>query len=124
MAAKKRPSVAVLDERRPNGGKEAAQKIGGTAVKNGGESAAIVRQKGGTAVKNGGESAAYSLRPPFCFSFSFLLILDEGGFRGGRVKSAYSLLATTLVRGIKTGKSAAKGRHGRAKTTGNSRRIF
>jgi hypothetical protein len=29
------------------------------------------------------------------FSFSFLLILDEGGFWEGWVKSAYSLLATT-----------------------------
>jgi hypothetical protein len=30
-----------------------------------------------------------------CFSFGFLLILDEGGFRGGRVESAYSSLAGT-----------------------------
>jgi hypothetical protein len=28
-----------------------------------------------------------------CFIFSFLLILDEGGFRGGRAESAYSSLA-------------------------------
>jgi hypothetical protein len=44
-----------------------------------------------------------------------LLILDEGGLRGGRVKSAYSSLAATGC-GIKTGKSAAKA----AKKTGKS----
>jgi hypothetical protein len=38
------PSVAVEEERRPNGGKEAAKK---TAVKNGGESTAKNRQKCG-----------------------------------------------------------------------------
>jgi hypothetical protein len=38
------------------------------------------------------------------FSFSFLLILDEGGLREGWVKSAYSSLATTA------GKTAAKRR--------------
>jgi hypothetical protein len=69
--------------------------------KNGGKSAAIVQQKGGTAVKrrNGGESAANFCGPPWSegksFSFSFLLILDEGGFRGGRAESAYSSLAAT-----------------------------
>jgi hypothetical protein len=31
------------------------------------------------------------------FSFSFLLILDEGGLREGWVKSAYSSLAATAV---------------------------
>jgi hypothetical protein len=31
------------------------------------------------------------------FSFSFLLILDEGGLREGRVKSAYSSLAATAA---------------------------
>jgi hypothetical protein len=31
------------------------------------------------------------------FSFSLLLILDEGGLREGWVKSAYSLLAATAV---------------------------
>jgi hypothetical protein len=76
------------------------QKTAARPWRSGGKSAAIVRQKGGTAVKkNGGELAANFCGPPWserkCFSFSFLLILDEGGFRGGRAKSVYFLLAAT-----------------------------
>jgi hypothetical protein len=52
------------------------------------------------AAEENGESAAkrrplYSLIGAKTFSFSFLLILDEGGLREGWVKSAFSSLATT-----------------------------
>jgi hypothetical protein len=59
-----------------------------------------VRQNGGvTAAKQrrtGGESAAeeFSCRSGALFSFSFSLILDEGGFREGWSDSAYSSPAT------------------------------
>jgi hypothetical protein len=69
-----------------------------------------------------GKTAATIRSERNCFSFSFLLILDEGGFRGGRVDSAYSSLATTACpRPAKVqtaGNSAVKGRHSRKKRRG------
>jgi hypothetical protein len=54
------------------------------------------------------------------FSFSFLLILDEGGLREGWVKSAYSSLAATAGpqnhNNIFCGKSAANRRRIDGKT--------
>jgi hypothetical protein len=44
-----------------------------------------------------GENVARSGLERKTFSFSFLLILDEGGLREGWVKSAYFLLAATAT---------------------------
>jgi hypothetical protein len=47
--------------------------------------------------RNEGKNVAPSGSEGKTFSFSFLLILDEGGLREGRVKSAYSSLAATAA---------------------------
>jgi hypothetical protein len=44
--------------------------------------------------QNGGDSPPTQPPPSEPFSFSFSLILDEGGVREGWVNFAYSLLAT------------------------------
>jgi hypothetical protein len=75
-----------------------AQKNGGRFRENGGQSAGKRRSIGGvSAAKRRPLIPAVPLLPligAISFSFSFLLIPDEGGIWEGWVKSAYSSLAT------------------------------
>jgi hypothetical protein len=70
---------------------EKVRQKSGTAVKKCGERAVNRRGIGGEIFS--GQTAAPLCSEQKCFSFCFLLILDEGGFRGGRAESAYSSLA-------------------------------